>query len=231
MLSAAGPAAAISYAIVLLATDPRQLLRPFGWWTPVLICVAVAIPMAALIALDRWVDGLPAQARWRHLFGTDEPDRVRLLSSRALPDWISLFVALVIIPGAYALSASRLLAGSLAGYFTLVAAGLLVYLASLTNFCSRGRRYYPYHRNRYIDLYDDPRSAHWVRAASRSHHAASAPEAVRVLGGVPPPRTATPYGAVAQQAEREAVEAIDTAHGHAGGAAQTRGRSGRRERS
>jgi hypothetical protein len=164
-VSALVPAAAIGSAAAALVTSPRQLAQPFGWWTPVLILTAVGGPMTLLIGLTRWAAGQRAGTWPRHLLGADEPGRVRPAFSWIRPAGLSLTITVVIIPAAYGLAAVPLISRSLPAYFATVAAGLLVYILTLCNVCACGRRYYLYRPNPYVDIYDDPRSGHWVRPA------------------------------------------------------------------
>ena len=206
LLSVLVPLAAVAGAVMILALAPGRLLRPYGWATLALAAAAALIPMLVLSGLEQRADDRPPHSRLRRALGTDEPDRVRPLSARLLPGWLSLPVAVAVIPAAYAVAAAGLLPVSVPGYLAAVAAGLAVYVLSLTDMCARGRRYYLYRPNRYVDLYDDPRSRHWVtRAAPADGEAAPA--------GIPRPRYPSGPGRAAVSPGRPPADAGDSVRG------------------
>lgn len=73
-----------------------------------------------------------------------------------------MVLALGIIPFAFTVSTAPLLTTSVAAYTGVaLAANAFFWLTDLAIF-ERGRRYYLYRPSEYVDMYEDPRSRHWL---------------------------------------------------------------------
>jgi hypothetical protein len=158
-------------ALIVAFKEPGQFLKPFGWWTVPIIIAASLLPSMITILVLFWMDEICKNARLKELFGTQED-----LTSTTCP-WVgSLLLNISVIGRALAMSmfiigpiffgvaALPLLSSSLIAYLLIVGLASLSYLIPIMKFSSRGRHYYIYRPNPYIDIYDDPNIRHWIRA-------------------------------------------------------------------
>ncbi len=159
-------------AIVMLATHPGLVLHPFGWWTLALIIGVGAAPIILLF----W--------SWDHVFynvndgawyGYDEADEktgqasLILLNLDFFMEFDSAMFALFIINGAaFAVAPIALATSSLAAYLTLSLGVSVVYWATGLNLFSGERHYYLYRPNEFVDMYEDPKSRHWITKPKQS---------------------------------------------------------------
>lgn len=79
-----------------------------------------------------------------------------------MPDWLVNVVVYGVIPFAFAVSAGPLLTPSAAAYIGIVVAAHALYWSTNLAIFERGRRYYLYKPNEYVDMYEDPLSRHWL---------------------------------------------------------------------
>jgi hypothetical protein len=158
ILSACGPIAALVAAIGVIATGPHRLLHPFGWWTIALIVgVAVGPPVLALVVEDR--SNPSARAPDSEVGNT--------LYSRGIVrndtlGWVYMLGFIFIAPLSFAIAPIALAATSLTGYLAIALASQAIFWLTLFDVSSRGRRYYLYRPNEFVDVYDDARSRHWL---------------------------------------------------------------------
>jgi hypothetical protein len=172
--------AAVIVATILLITDPRQLLNPYGAWTPVIIFGAVLMPFAGF----GWIvgpsddssrkdaDASRVDSEFKRFFRGDESDRHAVTAHfidmiNFFPYWLGMPVILL-PPFALAIACAPLLAKSLISYIAISIFGAMLYWMPMFPGFSHGRRYYLYRPSAYIDVYDDPRSRHWLTRTSSS---------------------------------------------------------------
>lgn len=159
---------AVTVAIVLVGTDPGRLLHPFGWWTLALILAAAVIPLGIFLLVNYLCEErLPDGSRFNLFFSMDDAKESGYILTEwyVVPDWLVPALGMVIVPIAIAVALLPLMAASLTMYaaVTLVV-GFSYWLQTIAGF-SKGRTYYLYRPSPYIDIYDDPRSRHWVVGA------------------------------------------------------------------
>jgi len=153
---------------VILATDPGSLLRPFHWWTLLLLGGLSAAWFGLFIALAFLNSRLPDGSRVEHLFDMCDGPESANLAVASEHDWISVPLAMAVIPAGVVISATPLISSSLPGYIAVTLVLGTIFWASALNICSRPEHFYLYKPNEYVDVYDDPRSRHWlgVKAAA-----------------------------------------------------------------
>jgi hypothetical protein len=165
VLSGLGLLAALTVSTVVLMTDPATLLRPFGWWSPLLSLGAGLAAFGILYGLSSWVDTRPTDSWQERFLDVPSPREsgnlvLRLIFPWPLPVGAPTFFGLPIL---YVVATAPLATATLPGYLAVaVAAPLLLYWLPLLNLAARTTRFYLYRPNEYIDVYDDPRSRHWV---------------------------------------------------------------------
>lgn len=159
VLSALISALATANVTRIAIIRPRSFLEPHGWWNMALVALPIAIgPMLTLMG-----EGLPP-------LKVTEDVKVgswlsRLLTDHAnLPDAVGTTVALVFAPGIISLSFSDLLRYSMSVF--LVTASAAVYFGHYIFIADMFRidAVYTFNkRNKFVDAYTDPASAHWLR--------------------------------------------------------------------
>ena len=170
---------AFPVAILIAVTDPRQLLQPFGWWTPLLWIGIASVPAVLFFGLATLVDGLPEKSRVRdyltpetrgpntasaviligRLLGAITPTNIRNMEASAIA---AAVFAIAIFPLSLAVSAMPVITRSHAGYIFLVFGMGLFYWMTAIRLFDRRRRYYIFRPNEFVDVYSDPRSRHWL---------------------------------------------------------------------
>ena len=169
-LSGGGLLAAVTVGAYVLATDWQILTRPDGWnslwWLGAPPLLAATVALSVLSWADR---SEPSSATHRYLRAGVSPGKWHSgsvpaeLTVRLLPNslaQITFFVSSLV----YSIALLPLLSVSRALYLAAATAAycLLVWTPLLSIF-DRGRRLYLYRPNEYADMFDDPRSAHWLR--------------------------------------------------------------------
>lgn len=172
ILSALELSAALSIAIAILVIDPRQLLQPFGWWTPLLISGVGISGLLIFAFIGVLMGDLPDRSRLKYYFETpnyrqspEVGDRGNAAMAIYLGDRFErfgYFIVFGIIPAVFAISAAPLLTHSLEGYIALGIGDHVAFWGTEMNLFRHDRRYYFYRPNEYVDVYDDPRSRHWL---------------------------------------------------------------------
>jgi hypothetical protein len=87
---------------------------------------------------------------------------ITAISNRTSSDWFVLALELAAIPFLFAIAAIPLTAASLAVYILVAIAAQSLFFLTAFGFCIRGRRYYLHKPNEFVDVYDDPKSQHWL---------------------------------------------------------------------
>lgn len=189
LFNAAFSIAAVVVACLVVATDPGQLLRPFGGWT-LLILLGVMLTSYGLWAITS-VAGNLLGGNWKAFTEVSESSD----ASSHIPAYLLGYgrdvvaviglILLFLAPIAVAVAPLPLMPRSLTAYFVIaISCGVLYWMPLMQGF-SRGRRYYLYRPSPYIDMYDDPCCRHWIVAAGRaaSPSRVAAAEAAESLSG------------------------------------------------
>ena len=167
------PGTIMEYAIVLgslagaayvITKEPGALLRPFGGLTLLLMVgivftgFIIAVVLNSLHvnnAFDKFFDVDNEQnalsAHPGNQFGFSN-DTLNSIVSTIFFFW-SVLIPIALVP---------LISRSLGEYISLTLAGVVLYWLPMFNGFDNGRLYYLYRPTPYIDMYDDPRSRHWV---------------------------------------------------------------------
>jgi hypothetical protein len=166
ILTSVGTALAVLAAVGVLVLDRHALLRPFGWWSP-LLWLGTAVVSYALFAVLLILGEEAGPDSW--LYYLDEeygPDGGHI---RLSPRFSEVGCLLGLAgPIAFSVAVAPLAGRSLPAYLAAAMLGLpLVFWLPATTLFSRRTRFYLYRPNDFIDAYDDPGSAHWLRPGSR----------------------------------------------------------------
>ena len=152
-------------AIVVLATDPGSLMSPYGWHTLLVISfAALAGPMFHILALSERLTGVSGFAE---LFA-ELPDETGNITSAmpaglrraagALPHLLIFTIPIALVP---------LIKPFIPGYFVLSVVAFTFYFLTSNRFFDRHERHYLYRPIEFVDMYDDPRSRHWLVPSTR----------------------------------------------------------------
>lgn len=163
----------VGVSIVVLSNGMmrQQLIRPFGWWT-----LALILGSPIIVALLSWLfdeyyasefkrpHWIGNYVQWTGVSRSDGLVIAPLLSVITEP-W-DYFVFLWVIPPIFGIACSPLLAHSVLIFLVSVGTGTILYCSFEMRLFSRSKDYCIYQPNAYVDVYDDPRSKHWVRVDS-----------------------------------------------------------------
>jgi hypothetical protein len=151
----------------VLFTDPKLLLAPYGWWTLGIYLMLAAVPLAMLIALVMYAEDKESDS-WvkRYLDTANDWEEggnsyIYIINIFNLPDWL-IAILTTILAALLTIAPGPLIARSLTVFIIVSAAINISFWATILNTFSKGRRYYLYRPNVYVDMYDDPRSRHWL---------------------------------------------------------------------
>jgi NACHT domain len=169
IFSVAYSIAALTGAIAVASAHSIGAMTPLRSWTWALIVGVAASPLAAYLLTDQIGVRLPDQSRAKRILGSDEHPRdnshaIEFAVSRA-PEWLSGpigLLAVIFLPVAVAVACLPLLNHSFVLYVAVAVVGGILYGAPRLGPFSRARRYYLYRPSGYIDIYEDPRSRHWI---------------------------------------------------------------------
>jgi hypothetical protein len=159
IVSGLAAAAMFVIAMITIGTGPGHLLHPYGWWTPLLIIGAAAAPIAITIGIDqftafRTTGHEPDSGNYFISLGTSHDNGI--ISA------LVLVTILLIAPLSFAIAPLSLATTSLASYLAVALGVHGIYWFAAFDAVMRGRRYHLYQPNKYTDVYDDPRSRHWL---------------------------------------------------------------------
>jgi energy-coupling factor transporter ATP-binding protein EcfA2 len=152
--------AALGFAITGLVTHPGWMLHPFGWWTLGLMFGTGVTPL--VLVYVQTVEAYGMNVSWEQsgnpLLAIAKADIEDLLVDRS---GLSL-LAFIVVPAAFAIAPAALAGSSLTAYIALSICGQLLFWESDLELFESDRFYYPYRPNEFVDMYEDPKSRHWV---------------------------------------------------------------------
>jgi hypothetical protein len=169
IISGLGLGAAFGVALTELVTNRDQFLHPFGWWTILMIAGTGIIPFVLFeVFFFLWVESFPETSRVRYYL--DSPGGAAKSGFfpdifehyRILPEWGVMLITVTAAPFAFALSPVPLIALSLESYIIVSVVAQAAFWMTNTRVFNGDRRYYLYRPNIYVDMYEDPRSRHWL---------------------------------------------------------------------
>jgi len=142
------PTAAAIVAVLVLLDDWRVIYRPYGWWS-ILIYLA---PQVAALGLALAL--VPINDKERQ-----SAHAADLLHS----DLGVILLGFVLPPAAFAVALAPLVSMSLPLYLVAALIAPLFYWLPVADWFGRGRSYFLFRPNPYVDAYNDPSSRHWLR--------------------------------------------------------------------
>ncbi|MGN9906569.1 NACHT domain-containing protein [Phytohabitans sp. LJ34] len=167
VVNAVGAVAALAGTVNVAVFEWRALIRPFGWWSPLLHLAPAVAAFGLAIGIILWGEK-GREGSWRRYL--DEADtKVRSghavsTAAERFPNAFLIVFVILLVPLAYAVAAAPLATWSLTGFLVLATAmPFFVYWVPFLALFSEGTRLHLYRPNPYIDMYDDPRSRHWLR--------------------------------------------------------------------
>jgi hypothetical protein len=150
-------------AIGVLVLDSQQLLHPLGWWTPLVVLGVGELPIwLYVVPTAGIIDGVLENEQISYYFGASSGNasgNYFLGISRSYPFYVCSFA---LAPFAFAVSTAPLISASLTTYIITAITLQTAFWVLDIRMLSLGRRYYLYHPNAFVDIYDDPRSRHWL---------------------------------------------------------------------
>lgn len=151
--------AALVVSIIVLARNPRQLIQPYGWWTLLIIASVAYAPIALYFITDSLTNSIQRNGM---LSGNAYmPINEQVMESV----WLEA-IMLALLPLLFGIAAISLLATHLIWYIVAaLVSGVLCWATDLKIF-DRNHHYYLYKPIEYVDMYDDPKSKHWLGAAN-----------------------------------------------------------------
>lgn len=161
VLSALVSAIAAANVTWIAATRPRSFLEPYGRWNIALFLASIALGLTLTVLEDLLVPGLnvPGDNSPRSGLWTD-----RITNHKSVPYVVRTPIMIIVGPGIIALSLSGLLQHSI--WIFLAAASVAVNLGHfffVMNIFNPDAVFILNKRNKFVDAYTDPASAHWLR--------------------------------------------------------------------
>ena len=177
------PARIVSAAEILLASivacyvliaRPGLISHPYGWLSmPIFWCVAAFAPLVINALIASIAEGiLPRDSFLGSCFTGGVNERGGLLmGSGNIASLVSnssdgvMYAALAWLIVVTPISALPLVAATEGGYFATIIGGVMLFLLTNNSAFETDASYYLYRPNLFVDVYDDPRSRHWVTVA------------------------------------------------------------------
>jgi len=161
---------ALVAAPAALAIGNARLFQPLGWLTVGLVVGVAAVPFVGFLMLNLFGDILSDQSPLKRVLAVDEkpedlPHMLELARSWVrgrLITSVVMAVGIVVVPLAIGLACLPLLDRSMLLYLAVALSGGAAYWLPGLGAFARTRRYYLRRTNVYVDIYDDPRSEHWI---------------------------------------------------------------------
>jgi NACHT domain len=166
VISAAATLLSVGAAAAILILDWRALLHPFGGWSPIVSLALVAASVVGAVMFSAWAEARPEESwSYRRLAVSDEKDMAHILAINDSEVWkITAYYA---GPVAYVVAITPVAALSIPGYVAVAIIGpAILFVTPIMKFVGNAARYYVYRPSRFIDMYDDPRSQHWLTPGS-----------------------------------------------------------------
>jgi hypothetical protein len=169
-------AAAFVTTILVLAARPGLLLHPFGWWTLALIVgIALFTVTTVVVADTSAMNGDHSSEWWRLNPGDDTIGHAYIVAMKSdtfigeiLDSTPGTYGILAFCSATFAIAPIPLAVVSLSGYIALsICAHLLFWLPGMNLFNSDRSHYYLYRPNKFVDIYEDSKSRHWVTRPKR----------------------------------------------------------------
>jgi hypothetical protein len=168
-------ALAFPAAIIALVTRPGLLRHPFGWWTLLLLFGVAVFPTLIYAVLDGTIQDLPENSRARRYLVVanihEDKDGIPIGRGNCLALLPVTFDKLlgdsptaliwIIAP----ICTIFLVTMSLPVYLVVTIVGWTLFNLTNIHAFDPDMRYFLYRPNEYVDVYDDPRSRHWLAAA------------------------------------------------------------------
>lgn len=172
--TAVGTLLALAGAAAVIATEPRMLLQPVGWWSPLLSVGAAVTSFAIFLYISLLGEKFPEASRFRPYLASETPMGVgghigevfaRFGTSGEVHHG-SAFAALLTGPLAFTVAITHVATLPVVTYLSIaVGAPLLLFWFPALDFCARTTRFYLYRPSPYVDAYDDPQSKLWLSPA------------------------------------------------------------------
>ena len=159
-------------ATIVLVTEPGRVLHPFGWWNLALDFGLIIVPFAIWFSIfDKYNKEAAGSSPVKRFITTGEGESAQIMEYLTvkvtlLPDnvmFILWFAILIAIPFAF----TPLLGISIVAYCGAAVSSASLYLGIMFDGFAPDRHYYLYRPNAFIDVYDDPRSRHWLVVTAR----------------------------------------------------------------
>jgi hypothetical protein len=165
ILSSVELLAVLPAAVAAIITDP-QLQQRGDTALPLLVFGVMLVPISSL-ALIVMANDFPRNSKIRYYCGSGDSNNaggsvIKIFLDRFNPP-VSLCIAFTfILAFLFAFASSPLAERSYAVYAIVGLASQLFFWSSLMNVFNSNRWYYLYRPNKYVNVYDDPRSSHWL---------------------------------------------------------------------
>jgi hypothetical protein len=163
ILSVVAAVGSVVALVLVLIIDWRLLLRPLGWWTPVVGLVLGAAALGVMFLLAKWGrDARDGTLRSR-LLSTPGDENIAHFVVLVGPESDRAVVLLFGLPIVYALTFPAAFTAVSSTFTTAgFAVPLVLFWMTLFRLFSRDLRFYPYRPNEFIDMYRDRRSSPWL---------------------------------------------------------------------
>ncbi|MBR7836706.1 NACHT domain-containing protein [Actinospica durhamensis] len=160
---------AVSTCVVIWTATrrPHAFLEPYGWWNVVLVTLATVIGGGLTIVVIFYLPHFKV--------ADDDPGQpglwVGVLSIEAMPDIVLFLIAFGLFPGTISLSLVELLRQSIWVFLVVASAAVFFGYGIFITRVFRSDAVYTFNkRNRFVDAYTDPSSAHWLSSVPAAEH-------------------------------------------------------------
>lgn len=162
-------------ATIALVTRPGLLRHPFGWWTLLLLCGLTIFTGFIYAILDGMLGDVTEKLQmWHYLAIVSIRKNTNYIPigrgnclaflSKGNDSLITPFIVLIWLIGP--ISTIFLITVSLPGYLVVTIGGSTLFSLTNVHAFDPDVRYFLYRPNEYVDVYDDPRSRHWLASAT-----------------------------------------------------------------
>jgi len=157
------PIAALAVSVTVLVTTPeRQFLHPFGWWTVLVYLGVGVVPLFLYLLLFSTLGYMWTEIDPSPSANSQDSGNV-VIAFFDNYDFLSFVVIFILIPFAFSIAFIPLAEGSFISYLLCgIGCGIIFWITDINLFLRGRHRYYIYRPNKYVDMYEDPKSLHWV---------------------------------------------------------------------